>query len=325
MNQPRTECEVKVAGTLELAELLARGGELLGQSVQKDHYLAGHDHARLREEQGQFTFTRKSAITGILGRVRGVTSEALTAAEAGRLLRESGVRVQVCKSRTTIRLADVVVRLDEVEHLGSFVEISAADEQSLEKAIGDLGLAGHPLIREGYQELMAARELPRWLRAVLRAHDRIGELTFGITSGILTTVGVLVGVNSATSSRLSVVAAVVAIAVADSCSDAFGIYLSKASERGASHRQALRLALGTLLGKAFLPVTFLGPLLALPLGLAVWVNLAWAALVLTLLSAEQAVVEQRPILPRVARNLGLTVLIVGNSALAGWLVAGLRE
>jgi VIT1/CCC1 family predicted Fe2+/Mn2+ transporter len=122
-----------------------------------------------------------------------------------------------------------------------------------------------------------------------------------------------------------VIAAIVAIAIADSCSDAFGMYISKVSERGTSSRQALRYALATLAGKAFLPLTFLIPLLALPLRVAVWVDLAWAALALGLLSAEQAIVDQKPIGRRIGRNLALALLIVVNSMLAGLLVAGLRE
>ena len=63
----------------------------------------------------------------------------------------------------------------------------------------------------------------------------------------------------------------------------------------------------------------------LPLGAAVWVDLAWGALALALLSAEQAVVDQQSVGGRIARNLGLALVIVANSWLAGLVVAGLRE
>jgi hypothetical protein len=233
--------------------------------------------------------------------------------------------VQVCKKRTWVRFGAAVIRLDEVEHLGQFVEISAADEGGLAAVLEKLGIERSALIRQSYLDLMIARALPRWVQLVLRFHEKVGELAFGITSGILTTIGVLVGVNTATADRLSVIAAVVAIAVADSCSDAFGMYMARVSERGAAPNRALRHALGTLVGKAFLPLTFLVPLLVLPLGAAVLVNLAWGALALAVLSAEQAVVEQSSVGRRVARNLGLALIIVANSALAGSLVAGLKE
>jgi predicted adenylyl cyclase CyaB len=324
MDVQRTECEGKVEGEFELAKLLSLGGELLGQGVQKDVYLAGHNHLRIREENGCFTLTEKLDDIGTSARVKGVSSQVLTEDEARRLTRQRGVRVQVCKKRTWVRLGTAVLRLDEVEHLGQFLEISAADEGGLFDILGRLGVARDRLIRKSYLDLMIARSLPRWLQLVLRFHERVGELAFGITSGILTTVGVLVGVNSATSDRLSVIAAIVAIAIADSCSDAFGMYMAKVSERGVAAGQALRYALATLAGKAFLPLTFLVPLLFLPLATAVWVNLVWGALALALLSAEQAVVEQQSVLWRVARNLALALFIVGNSIVAGSLVAMLK-
>jgi predicted adenylyl cyclase CyaB len=325
VNSQRTEYEVKVEGTYDLPTLLHLGGELLGHGVQKDIYLAGRDHLRIREESGQCTLTHKQDDVGATARVKGVSSRFLTEAEARRLIREHGIRVQVCKKRTWVRLGTTVIRFDEVEHLGKFIEISAADEASLLEVLAKVGIDRNRLIRQSYLDLMIAKSLPRWVQLVLQFHENVGELAFGITSGILTTIGVLVGVNSATADRLSVVAAVVAIAVADSCSDAFGMYMAKMSERSAAPKQALRHALGTLVGKAFLPLTFLVPLLVLPLGVAVWLDLAWGALALALLSAEQAVVEQRAIARRIARNLGLALVIIAASALAGRLVERLIQ
>jgi adenylate cyclase class IV len=325
MDSPRQECEVKLAGTLDLSRLLALGGELLGQGVQKDLYLAGPDHLRVREEAGRFTLTHKLDDVGITARVKGVFSQVIDEADAQRLIAERGILVQVCKARTWVRLGAAILRLDEVEHLGPFVEISAADEAGLQKVLDTLQIDRARLIRHSYRELMIARSLPRWVQAVLRFHEKVGELAFGITSGILTTLGVLVGVKSATEARLSVIASVAAIAVADSCSDAFGMYMAKVSQRGVAPREALRHALATFAGKAFLPITFVVPLLALPLNAAIAVDLAWGALALALLSAEQAVVEQRSIARRIARNLAVAAVIVVNTWLIGSLVAWIKE
>jgi predicted adenylyl cyclase CyaB len=324
MDVQRTECEAKVEGTLDVSTLLQLGGELLGQGVQKDVYLAGHDHLRIREENGQFTLTQKQDDVGATARVKGVWSQFIDEAEAQRLIKECGIRVQVVKKRTVVRLGSAVIRLDEVEHLGHFVEISAADEPGLHDLLARLGFDRSRLIRQSYLELMIAKSLPAWIQRILRLHEKVGELTFGITSGILTTTGALVATYLATNSRLSVIAAVVAIAVADSYSDAFGMYMARTAERGASRKQALRYAIGTFAGKAVLPCTFVIPLLLLPLGVAVWVDLAWGALALALLSAEQAIVEQQPVGWRIARNLGLALIILISSMLAGWLVRGLE-
>lgn len=316
----RTEYEVKVEGTLDLSALLSLGGELLGQGVQKDVYLAGQNTLRIREEKGQFTLTKKDDDVGEAARVKGVFSQVLSQAEADQLMKDRGVRALVYKQRTWVRLGGAVIRLDEVEHLGQFVEISAGDEAGLFQTLAALGIDRSRLIKQSYLELIIARSLPRWVQRVLRFHERVGELAFGITSGILTTVGVLVGVIAANPDQLSAIGGIVAIAVADSYSDAFGMYMARVSERGTPRKLAMRHALGTLAGKAVIPLTFIVPLLVLPLGAAVWVDLGWGAVALALLSAEQAVVEQRPIGRRVARNLGLALIIVTSSLLAGKLV-----
>jgi hypothetical protein len=103
------------------------------------------------------------------------------------------------------------------------------------------------------------------------------------------------------------------------------MYMARTSERGTPPSLALRHALATLAGKAFFPLTFLVPLLVLPLAVAVWVDLGWGALGLALLSAEQAVVEQRSVVRRVGRNLGIAVLIAVNSMLAGLLVGRFKD
>jgi len=136
----RTECEVKVEGALDPRILLERGGELLGQGVQKDFYLAGHHHLRLREEQGQFTLTEKAEDTGQRARIREVSSRMLSPQEAAQLIKERGVRVLVCKKRAWIRLPGTIIRLDDVEHLGSFIEISAQDEDALSQTLKALEL-----------------------------------------------------------------------------------------------------------------------------------------------------------------------------------------
>jgi predicted adenylyl cyclase CyaB len=325
MASQRQECEVKIAGLLDLPTLLNLGGELLGQGTQKDVYLAGHGTWRIREEKGQFCLTQKEEDVGETARVKGVSARVLSQEEADQLIRDRGVRVLVCKQRTWVRLDDSVIRLDEVEHLGTFTEISSRDEAGLMRALARLGIDQGRLIRQSYLELMIARSLPRWVQLALHFHDRVGELAFGITSGILTTLGVLVGVNSATASQLSVIASVVSIAIADSCSDAFGMYMAKVSERGMPRHLALRFAFRTLIAKACLPLTFLLPLLTLPLNGAVWVDLAWGAVALALLSAEQAIVDQQSIARRIGRNLTFALVIVLNSLLAGRLVKLLSD
>jgi VIT1/CCC1 family predicted Fe2+/Mn2+ transporter len=170
---------------------------------------------------------------------------------------------------------------------------------------------------------MKSKNLPKWIQSLLRVHEKIGELSFGITSGILTTIGLMTGVNAATSSQLSVVAAIASIAVADSLSDAFGMYMSKVSERGNDSGAAVRYAAGTLVGKFIFPLTFIVPIFLFPLEIGIAIDLVWGGIALALLSAEQAIVSQSSVIKTVGRNLLLAAVIVILSAIVGSIVSGM--
>jgi len=319
----RKEFQVKVLGTIDLSLLLSLGAEPLGQITQKDIYLAGEKTWRIREEAGQYVFAQKSHDIGQRARVKDVEERIIAKAEADRLVKQKGVRVVVFKNRTLYRLNESVITIDEVEHLGDFTEIRSTGEKELFRILSLLGIRESEAIKESYLDLMVQKALPKWLRMVLRVHEKVGEMTFGVISGVLTTSGVLVGMESATSSRLSVIAAILTVAIADSCSDAFGIYMSKRSERGGSQGTGCRYALGTLMGKFVLPLTFIAPLLLFTLEKGVWVALGWGAVVLTLLSLEGAVVRKESSAKVVACNLGLGIFIVLLSWFAGSALANL--
>ena len=319
----RREHQCKVRGVLSKELLFSLNAEPLGQLAQKDTYLIGDLTRRIRSEADKYLYAEKSHDIGDRARVKEVTERPISKAEMRRLIRTSGVKATICKNRTFYRLGNAVIAQDDVDHLGEFVEVHADSEEELFRIIALLGVEG-VAIKQSYLDLMIAKRLPSWKQKLLEIHDNIGELAFGITSGILTTVGVLIGVDSASSSKLAVIAAVVAIGVADSCSDAFGMYNAKVSERGNSSSAALRYAMGTLLGKIIMPLTFLVPIMMLTLTKAVIVDLGWAVIALSLLSVEQAIVGEKSLIQLTGRNLGMAAVIIALSQAAGLLVRNLR-
>lgn len=320
----RKEYQIKIEGNVDLSLLLSIGAEQLGQVIQKDTYLAAEDGKtwRIREENGQYLFAQKGHDIGQKARVKEVSEKTIEKAEVCRLVKAHGVRTVVCKSRTLFRYNESVIALDEVEHLGEYVEIRSTDEVNLFQVLEVLGLRENEAIKESYLDMILSRALPGWLQSLIRFHDRVGELIFGITSGVLTTVGLLVGMNAATESRLAVVAGILVIAMADSLSDSFGMYLSKLGERGSSPAAALRYAFGTFAGKFTFPLTFVIPLLlpAFSLSTAVVIDLVWGAIALSLLSAEQALVSQDSMIRTIGRNVGLAILIICLSTAIGMVV-----
>jgi vacuolar iron transporter family protein len=99
--------------------------------------------------------------------------------------------------------------------------------------------------------------------------------SYGITSGVITTLGLMVGLNSSTHSRLVVIGGVLTIAVADALSDAMGIHVSVESENKYTHKEVWEATISAFSAKLVFALTFLIPVLLLPLTTAVMVSVVW--------------------------------------------------
>jgi vacuolar iron transporter family protein len=133
-------------------------------------------------------------------------------------------------------------------------------------------------------------------------------ITFGLTSAVITTLGLMTGLNSSTGSKGVVIGGILTIAIADACSDALGIHVSEESENVHTARQIWGATLATFASKFLFALTFLVPVLLLPLGTAVLVNLCWGIGVLTGLSYLMARAQGAP----PWRIIGEHVLIAGG-------------
>lgn len=320
----RKECQVKFSGEVGFSLLIELGAELLGRSSQKDIYLCLPGRTRRIRIEGDkyIILTEKGNDIGGRARLKEVAETIISKAQADKMMKECREQILVCKNRTLFQMGKSLIAIDEVEHLGNFVEVRASNEEEIFRIVEILGFNEKEVIRDGYFEMMKSKNLPKWIQLLTRVHEKIGELSFGITSGILTTLGLMTGVNAATSSQLSVIAAIASIAVADSFSDAFGMYMSKVSERGNDNGAAIRYAAGTLAGKFIFPLTFIVPVFLFPLGIGIAIDLVWGGIALALLSAEQAIVSQASILRTVGRNLSLAVAIIILSMMVGSIVSG---
>jgi VIT1/CCC1 family predicted Fe2+/Mn2+ transporter len=113
-------------------------------------------------------------------------------------------------------------------------------------------------------------------------------ITFGLTSAVITTLGLMVGLHSGTHSKLVVLGGVITIAIADAFSDALGIHVSVESENVHTTRQIWGATIATFLTKFLFALTFIVPVLLLPLSLAIIVSLIWGLVILTVLSYVMA-------------------------------------
>ena len=109
-------------------------------------------------------------------------------------------------------------------------------------------------------------------------------IIFGLTSAVITTLGLMVGLDSGTGSKLVVLGGVLTIAIADAFSDALGIHVSEESENVHSPKEVWSSTVATFLAKFIFAMTFVVPILLLPLSTAIIVSLVWGFSVLAVLS-----------------------------------------
>jgi adenylate cyclase class 2 len=171
------EVEAK-ARVVDLADARARaqalGGQRLGKEEQRDTYYAHPQRSfaetdealRLRESWGRAELTYKGPKVDAATKTREeLTVTAEPAMTAAHLLERVGFRpvAVVAKWRETWKVRGMEVALDEVEGLGSFVEVEARTEQAAdvprlrEEVLGLLQeLGGKESIRASYLELLLA-------------------------------------------------------------------------------------------------------------------------------------------------------------------------
>lgn len=109
-------------------------------------------------------------------------------------------------------------------------------------------------------------------------------ISFGLTSATITTLGLIVGLEVSTGSRLAVAAGILTIAIVDALSDAFGIHLAKESEGNFSDHEIKQVTFFTFLYKFIFALSFLIPIMLLSMPLAIYISIAWGALILIILN-----------------------------------------
>lgn len=92
---------------------------------------------------------------------------------------------------------------------------------------------------------------------------------FGLTSGVITTLGMMLGLYSATNSRLAIIGGVLSIAIADAFSDSLGVHISQEAENCHPEKEVWESTASTFIGKLLFALTFIVPILSLPVESAV--------------------------------------------------------
>lgn len=142
-------------------------------------------------------------------------------------------------------------------------------------------------------------------------------LFFGATSGVITTIGLITGLNAGTHSMIAVVGGILVIAVADAMSDALGIHLAEEADPNATTQHIWAATISTFLTKLVFSISFVVPLLLLPLDQAVIASILWGMLVIVVLSYFLAQAQKSSPLAIIAEHVGIAILVVVFSHLIG--------
>ena len=142
-------------------------------------------------------------------------------------------------------------------------------------------------------------------------------ITFGLTSAVITTLGLMVGLHSGTHSKIVVLGGIVTIAIADAFSDALGIHVSEESENVHTVKQIWVATAATFLTKFFFGLTFVVPVLLLPLSTAVVVSLLWGISILAILSYAMAKAQGKAPWKIVGEHILIALVVISITHLVG--------
>jgi vacuolar iron transporter family protein len=136
-------------------------------------------------------------------------------------------------------------------------------------------------------------------------------LSFGLTSGVITTLGLMMGLHSCTHPRTVVIGGIVTIAVADALSDALGIQIAEESKNNGSVSEVWESTVATFMAKFLIAMTFVAPVMWLPLEDAMIVSVVWGLSLLTVLSYFLAQARQIPAWKVITEHvtIGLSVIV----------------
>lgn len=324
--------QVKIRSNISENAIHELGAKRLGTVHHEDKYFIPRDQSfnnahkliRIRKEADKeilFIYEGAVADRGIRNKL--TNSEVIQRQQVMNIKKSCRKIVNIDKTRTIFLLGSIVLNVDVVLNLGTFVELVAIGPEHsarIDSIINKLRLEAQEPIRLSYFEL-ALMNQKRWQRILSTIHDQFGRFSFGISSAVLTTLGMVVGLNAATSSRVAVIAGIVAVAVADSLSDSMGIYTSQRVESGTTSTCALMAAVNTFLGKFIFTLSFILPFVFLSFSYAIYTSIAWGAVLLGLVSIQIAFVQEERVAWTILKNEIVAASIIVISFLAGKCVA----
>ncbi|MCX6750599.1 MAG: hypothetical protein NTZ83_04025 [Candidatus Pacearchaeota archaeon] len=147
-------------------------------------------------------------------------------------------------------------------------------------------------------------------------------VSFGLASGIITTLGLMIGLYASTNSKLAVLGGILTIAFADAFSDALGVHVSEESgKKGKSAKKIWESTLATFFSKIVFALSFLIPILLLPINTAIIISIIWGLFLITILSYFIAKHREEKPSSVIFEHLLIAIVVIILSEIIGNLIA----
>ncbi|MFH1840012.1 MAG: VIT1/CCC1 transporter family protein [Nanoarchaeota archaeon] len=138
---------------------------------------------------------------------------------------------------------------------------------------------------------------------------------------MITTLGLIVGLHATTNSALFVIGGILVIAIADAMSDALGIHISEEFENHHSTKQIWEATIATFLTKFIFSLTFIIPVLLLPLSTAIIVSIIYGLILITIFSYYMAKEQKVNTCKIIFEHLIIAIIVIIATHYIGDLVA----
>ncbi len=163
------------------------------------------------------------------------------------------------------------------------------------------------------------------------SHQLVQGISFGLTTSVITSLGMIAGLYAATASRLAVVSGIAVMAIADGLSDAISLHTVEEAELDGegkprhTHAEVWMTTVFTFLAVAVFSLSFVVPILLLPLGSAIYAAIAWGLCLLVALNYYVARVRGERPARAVAEHVVLALAVVVASHYVGRAVSAILE
>lgn len=145
-------------------------------------------------------------------------------------------------------------------------------------------------------------------------------LGFGVTSGVITTLGTMVGLYSGTYYEPAIIGGILMIAIADSFSDALGIHISRELDKECSAKEVWESTFTTFISKFFVAITFIVPVLILPLNIAILIGIFWGLILLTVFSYYISKLRKANPFHVISEHILIAIVVIFFAQIAGYWI-----